>query len=203
MTQEKLSVVWWMALVFEFIQKLYASTIVTGFAEIYGYPVGIVANHGVLFSESALKTAHFIELCDQRRIPLAFFAEHYRLYGRKKIRKPGDRQRRRKDGQCRFHYNCPETNDCNWWIVRSGKLWNVWSAFSPDFLWMWPNARISVMGGEQAANVLWTVKKDQKLAQGESVTAEEEVSFKAPILSDYEKNLPLFLVQRDFGMTGY
>lgn len=171
---------------FEF-KKLYASTIVTGFAEIYGYPVGIVANHGVLFSESALKTAHFIELCDQRRIPLLFLQNITGFMVGKKYENQGIARDGAKMVNAVSTTTVPKLTIVTGGSYGAGNYGMCGRAFSPDFLWMWPNARISVMGGEQAANVLWTVKKDQKLAQGESVTAEEEVSFKAPILSDYEK----------------
>ncbi len=171
---------------FEF-KKLYAQTIVTGFAEIYGYPVGIIANHGVLFSESALKTAHFIELCDQRRIPLLFLQNITGFMVGKKYENQGIARDGAKMVNAVSTTTVPKLTIVTGGSYGAGNYGMCGRAFSPDFLWMWPNARISVMGGEQAANVLWTVKKDQKVTQGESVTSAEEVSFKAPILSDYEK----------------
>lgn len=171
---------------FEF-KKLYANTIVTGFAEIYGYPVGIIANHGVLFSESALKTAHFIELCDQRRIPLLFLQNITGFMVGKKYENQGIARDGAKMVNAVSTTTVPKLTIVTGGSYGAGNYGMCGRAFAPDFLWMWPNARISVMGGEQASNVLWTVKKDQKISAGESVTEAEEISFKQPILSDYEK----------------
>ncbi|PKO37440.1 MAG: methylcrotonoyl-CoA carboxylase [Betaproteobacteria bacterium HGW-Betaproteobacteria-6] len=149
---------------FDEFKARYGTTLVCGFARIYGYPVGIVANNGILFSESALKGAHFIELCAQRGIPLVFLQNITGFMVGRKYENGG--------------------------IARDGAKMVTYGmcgrAYSPRFLWMWPNARISVMGGEQAAGVLATVKRDGIEAKGGSWSAEEEAEFKAPIREQYE-----------------
>ncbi|MCW7461506.1 carboxyl transferase domain-containing protein [Leptospira limi] len=172
---------------FHEFKKLYATTIVTGFAEIYGYPVGIIANHGVLFSESALKASHFIELCDQRRIPLLFLQNITGFMVGKKYENNGIARDGAKMVNAVSTTTVPKLTIVTGGSYGAGNYGMCGRAFAPEFLWMWPNARISVMGGEQAANVLWTVKKDQKEAAGETILPEEESTFKKPILDDYEK----------------
>ncbi|MDF3819490.1 carboxyl transferase domain-containing protein [Leptospira sp. 96542] len=172
---------------FHEFKKLYGTTIVTGFAEIYGYPVGIIANHGVLFSETALKTTHFIELCDQRRIPLLFMQNITGFMVGKQYENAGIARDGAKMVNAVSTTTVPKLTIVTGGSYGAGNYGMCGRAFAPEFLWMWPNARISVMGGEQAANVLWTVKKDQKEAAGEKVTPDEEINFKKPILSDYEK----------------
>jgi 3-methylcrotonyl-CoA carboxylase beta subunit len=143
-------------------KPLYGQTLVTGFARLWGYPVGIVANNGILFSESALKGAHFIELCARRNIPLVFLQNITGFMVGRKYEAGGIA----KDGAK---------------MVTAVACANV-----PKFVWMWPNARISVMGGEQAATVLATVRRDNIEARGESWTAAAEEAFKAPIRAQYE-----------------
>ncbi|MFP4003773.1 MAG: carboxyl transferase domain-containing protein [Alphaproteobacteria bacterium] len=172
---------------FDEFKKLYGTTVVTGFARLYGYPVGIVANNGILFSESALKAAHFIELCAQRRIPLIFLQNISGFMVGSKYEAGGIA----KDGaKMVTAVSCAQVPKLTVIIGGSygaGNYGMCGRAYGPRFLFMWPNARISVMGGEQAASVLATVKRDNLEAQGETWSAEEEESFKAPIREAYER----------------
>lgn len=165
----------------------YGTTLVTGFARIEGYPVGIIANNGVLFSESALKGAHFIELCTARNIPLLFLqnitgfmvGKHYEAGGIAK------------DGAKMVHAvanaKVPKLTVVIGGSFGAGNYGMCGRAYSPRFLWMWPNSRISVMGGEQAANVLLTVKREQLARHDQAdMTDDEQEAFKAPILEKYE-----------------
>ncbi len=165
----------------------YGATLVTGFARIWGYPVGIVANNGVLYSESALKGAHFIELCAQRGMPLVFLQNITGFMVGKKYEAGGIA----KDGaKMVTAVSCAQVPKFTVIIGGSygaGNYGMCGRAFNPRFLWMWPNARISVMGGEQAATVLATVRRDGIEAKGGSWTAEEEEAFKAPIREQYER----------------
>ncbi len=165
----------------------YGATLVTGFARIWGYPVGIVANNGVLYSESALKGTHFIELCAQRGIPLVFLQNITGFMVGKKYEAGGIA----KDGaKMVTAVSCAQVPKFTVIIGGSygaGNYGMCGRAFNPRFLWMWPNARISVMGGEQAATVLATVRRDGIEAKGGSWTAEEEEAFKAPIREQYER----------------
>ncbi|MBU6485419.1 MAG: methylcrotonoyl-CoA carboxylase, partial [Betaproteobacteria bacterium] len=165
----------------------YGTTLVTGFARIWGYPVGIVANNGVLFSESALKGAHFIELCAQRGVPLVFLQNITGFMVGKKYEAGGIA----KDGaKMVTAVSCAQVPKFTVIIGGSygaGNYGMCGRAFNPRFLWMWPNARISVMGGEQAATVLATVRRDGIEAKGEDWSAEEEEAFKAPIREQYER----------------
>jgi 3-methylcrotonyl-CoA carboxylase beta subunit len=167
-------------------KQLYGQTLVTGFARIWGYPVGIVANNGILFSESALKGAHFIELCAQRGIPLVFLQNITGFMVGRKYEAGGIA----KDGaKMVTAVACAEVPKFTLIIGGSfgaGNYGMCGRAYSPRFLWMWPNARISVMGGEQAASVLATVRRDNIEARGGSWSAAEEAAFKAPILAQYE-----------------
>jgi 3-methylcrotonyl-CoA carboxylase beta subunit len=164
----------------------YGTTLVTGFARIYGYPIGIVANNGILFSESALKGAHFIELCAQRGIPLLFLQNITgfmvgRKYEHEGIAKHG--------AKMVTAVACAKVAKFTVLIGGSfgaGNYGMCGRAYSPRFLWMWPNARISVMGGEQAASVLATVRKDGLKAAGKSWSAKQEEAFKAPLREQYE-----------------
>jgi 3-methylcrotonyl-CoA carboxylase beta subunit len=164
----------------------YATTLVTGFARIHGYPVGIVANNGVLFSESALKGAHFIELCCQRRIPLLFLQNITGFIVGKRYEQGGIA----KDGAKMVHAvataNVPKITVLVGASNGAGNYGMCGRAYSPRFLFMWPNGRISVMGGEQAANTLLTVKLQQLEARGETMTAQDQISFMAPIRAKYE-----------------
>ena len=165
----------------------YGTTLVTGFARIWGYPVGIIANNGVLYSESALKGAHFIELCAQRGMPLVFLQNITGFMVGKKYEAGGIA----KDGaKMVTAVSCAQVPKFTVIIGGSygaGNYGMCGRAFNPRFLWMWPNARISVMGGEQAATVLATVRRDGIEAKGGSWTAEEEEAFKAPIREQYER----------------
>ncbi|MCB1156988.1 MAG: methylcrotonoyl-CoA carboxylase [Leptospiraceae bacterium] len=172
---------------FQEFKKLYATTIITGFARIYGQELGIIANNGVLFSESALKATHFIELCCHRKIPLLFLQNITGFMVGKKYENTGIA----KDGAKMVHAvstaNVPKYTVIIGGSYGAGNYGMCGRSFNPRFLWMWPNARISVMGGEQAANVLLTVKQDRLAKKGESMTEEEAFQFKKPILEDYER----------------
>ncbi len=172
---------------FHEFKENYGTTIVCGFAHIFGMPIGIVANNGVLFSESALKAAHFIELCDQRRIPLLFLQNITGFMVGKKYENEGIAKHGAKMVMAVSLASVPKFTVVIGGSYGAGNYGMCGRAYQPRFLWMWPNARISVMGGEQAANVLWTVKKDQMEAKKESFTEDQEKEFKAPILKKYEE----------------
>ncbi len=166
----------------------YGTTLVTGFARIHGYPVGIIANNGVLFGESALKGTHFIELCTARRIPLLFLQNITGFMVGKAYEAGGIA----KDGAKMVHAVAnaavPKLTVIIGGSFGAGNYGMCGRAYGPRFLWMWPNARISVMGGEQAANVLATVKQDQLARRGEPLMTEAELAaFKQPILEKYER----------------
>ena len=167
-------------------KALYGATLVCGFAHIYGYPVGIVANNGILFSESAQKGAHFIELCAQRGIPLVFLQNITGFMVGRKYEAGGIA----KDGaKMVTAVSCaavPKLTVIVGGSFGAGNYGMCGRAFSPRFLWMWPNARISVMGGEQAANVLAQVRRDNLDAKGQDWPAAEEEAFKKPIRDQYE-----------------
>ncbi len=171
---------------FQEFKERYAPTIVTGFARIFGYQVGILANNGVLFSESALKSTHFIELCNQRRIPLVFLQNITGFIVGKQYERGGIA----KDGAKLVHAVANSTVPKFTVIIGgsfgAGNYGMCGRAYSPRFLWMWPNARISVMGGEQAAGVLTTVKRDQLAREGKTFSAEEERAIAEPVLQKYE-----------------
>src|SRR3954465_8779677 len=171
---------------FQEFKERSAPTIVTGFARIFGYKVGILANNGVLFSESALKATHFIELCNQRRIPLIFLQNITGFMVGKEYERGGIA----KDGAKMVHAVANSTVPKFTVIIGgsfgAGNYGMCGRAFSPRFLWMWPNARISVMGGEQAAGVLTTVKRDQLARAGKEFSAEEERAIADPVLAKYE-----------------
>ena len=165
----------------------YGITLITGFARIEGYPVGIIANNGVLFSESALKGAHFIELCNQRRIPLLFLQNITGFMVGKDYEAGGIA----KDGAKMVHAvanaQVPKLTVIIGGSFGAGNYGMCGRAYNPRFLWMWPNSRISVMGGEQAANVLATVKQDQLARRDQDLMTEAELAkFKQPILDKYE-----------------
>jgi 3-methylcrotonyl-CoA carboxylase beta subunit len=165
----------------------YGKTLVTGFARIYGMPVGIIANNGVLFSESALKAAHFIELCEQRCVPLVFLQNITGFMVGKKYENEGIAKHGAKMVMAVSNARVPKFTVIIGGSYGAGNYGMCGRAFQPRLLWMWPNARISVMGGEQAANVLLTVKLDQLTEKGQSMTAEEQAKFKAPTLEKYEQ----------------
>jgi len=172
---------------FDEFKKLYGETLVCGFAHIYGYPVGIVANNGVLFSESALKGAHFVELCAQRGIPLVFLQNITGFMVGKKYENGGIARDGAKMVTAVACANVPKFTILIGGSFGAGNYGMCGRAYSPRFLWMWPNARISVMGGEQAAGVLATVKRDGMEARGESWSSDEESAFREPITENYEK----------------
>jgi 3-methylcrotonyl-CoA carboxylase beta subunit len=165
----------------------YGTTLVTGFARIWGYPVGIVANNGVLFSESALKGAHFVELCSQRRIPLVFLQNITGFMVGKKYEVGGIAKDGAKMVTAVACSRVPKFSVVIGGSFGAGNYGMCGRAFSPRFLWMWPNARISVMGGEQAASVLATVKREGIETKGGTWGKEEEQEFKRPILEQYER----------------
>jgi 3-methylcrotonyl-CoA carboxylase beta subunit/propionyl-CoA carboxylase len=165
----------------------YGTTLICGFARIHGYPVGIIANNGVLFSESALKATHFIELCDQRGIPLLFLQNITGFMVGRDYEAGGIA----KDGAKMVHAvantRVPKLTVVIGGSFGAGNYAMSGRAYGSRFLWMWPNARISVMGGEQAANVLLTIKQDQLAREGKPAMSQEEADeFKRPILEKYE-----------------
>jgi 3-methylcrotonyl-CoA carboxylase beta subunit len=165
----------------------YGTTLVTGFARIWGYPIGIVANNGILFSESALKGAHFIELCSQRGIPLLFLQNITGFMVGKKYEAGGIAKDGAKMVTAVACSRVPKFTLIIGGSFGAGNYGMCGRAFSPRFLWMWPNARISVMGGEQAASVLATVKRDGIEAKGGAWSKEEEEDFRRPILEQYDR----------------
>ncbi|RDI18581.1 carboxyl transferase domain-containing protein [Pseudacidovorax intermedius] len=164
----------------------FGTTLVCGFAAIEGMPVGIVANNGILFSESAQKGAHFIELCGQRKIPLVFLQNITGFMVGRKYENEGIARHGAKMVTAVATVNVPKFTIIIGGSFGAGNYGMCGRAYSPRFLWMWPNARISVMGGEQAASVLATVKRDGIEARGGQWTKDEEEAFKAPIRQQYE-----------------
>ncbi|MEY4729961.1 MAG: hypothetical protein RL020_1119 [Pseudomonadota bacterium] len=171
---------------FHEFKQLYGTTLVCGFAHIYGYPVGIVANNGILFSESALKGAHFIELCNQRGIPLVFLQNITGFMIGKKYENGGIAKDGAKMVTAVSCSTLPKFTVIIGGSFGAGNYGMCGRAFNPRFIWTWPNARISVMGGEQAASVLATVKRDGIEAKGGAWSKDEEEKFKAPIRDQYE-----------------
>jgi 3-methylcrotonyl-CoA carboxylase beta subunit len=165
----------------------YGATLVTGFAHIEGMPVGIIANNGILFSESALKGAHFIELCCQRKIPLVFLQNITGFMVGRKYENEGIARNGAKMVTAVATASVPKFTIIIGGSFGAGNYGMCGRAYSPRFLWMWPNARISVMGGEQAASVLTTVKRDGIEGKGGAWSMEEEEAFKAPIRRQYEE----------------
>ena len=171
---------------FDEFKARYGTTLVCGFAHIFGMPVGIIANNGILFSESALKGTHFIELCCQRKIPLVFLQNITGFMVGRKYENEGIARNGAKMVTAVSTAAVPKFTVIIGGSFGAGNYGMCGRAFSPRMLWMWPNARISVMGGEQAASVLATVKRDGIEAKGGSWSTEEEAAFKAPILAQYE-----------------
>ena len=172
---------------FHEFKRHYGSTLVTGFSHIWGMPVGIVANNGVLFSESALKGAHFVELCEQRRIPLVFLQNITGFMVGQKYENEGIAKHGAKMVMAVSNTTVPKFTVIIGGSHGAGNYGMCGRAFGPRQLWMWPNARISVMGGEQAAHVLCTVRMEQKKSRGETMSEEDMASFKKPILEKYEQ----------------
>ncbi|HEX2462672.1 MAG TPA: carboxyl transferase domain-containing protein, partial [Vicinamibacterales bacterium] len=171
---------------FDEFKERYGATIVTGFARIHGFLTGIIANNGVLFSESALKTTHFIELCNQRGIPLVFLQNITGFIVGRQYERGGIA----KDGAKMVHAVAnsvvPKFTVIIGGSFGAGNYAMCGRAYEPRLLWMWPNSRISVMGGEQAATVLTTVKREQLAREGKTLTESEEEAIRRPILEKYE-----------------
>ncbi|TDU25787.1 3-methylcrotonyl-CoA carboxylase beta subunit [Panacagrimonas perspica] len=175
----------------------YGSTLITGFAHVHGYPIGIVANNGILYSESSLKGAHFIELCGQRKIPLLFLQNISGFMVGKKYENSGIARDGAKLVTAVATVGVPKFTMLIGGSFGAGNYGMCGRAYSPRFLWTWPNARISVMGGEQAASVLATVKRDGIEASGKSWSKDEEAAFKAPTLKQFEhQSSPYFATAR-------
>ncbi len=172
---------------FDEFKANYGTTLVTGFAHLHGMPVGIVANNGVLFSESAQKGAHFIELCCQRRIPLVFLQNITGFMVGRKYEAGGIAKDGAKLVTAVATARVPKLTVIIGGSFGAGNYGMCGRAYSPRFLWMWPNARISVMGGEQAATVLAIVKRDGIERKGGAWSAEEEAAFRQPILDQFER----------------
>lgn len=171
---------------FDEFKKLYGTTLVCGFAHIHGYPVGIVANNGILFSESAVKGAHFVELCAQRKIPLVFLQNITGFMVGKKAEQGGIAKDGAKMVTAVACAKVPKFTVIIGGSFGAGNYAMCGRAYGSRFLWMWPNARISVMGGEQAAKVLSQVRSDALEAQGKSWSAEEQAEFERPVREQYE-----------------
>ena len=172
---------------FDEFKARYGTTLVCGFAQIHGMPVGIIANNGILFSESALKGTHFIELCCQRKIPLVFLQNITGFMVGRKYENEGIARNGAKMVTAVSTAAVPKFTVIIGGSFGAGNYGMCGRAFSPRFLWMWPNARISVMGGDQAASVLATVKRDGIEARGGTWSADEEDAFKQPIREQYEE----------------
>ncbi len=171
---------------FDEFKARFGTTLVTGFAKIEGISVGIIANNGILFSESAQKGAHFIELCCHRKIPLVFLQNITGFMVGRKVENEGIARHGAKMVTAVATANVPKFTVIIGGSFGAGNYGMCGRAFSPRFLWMWPNARISVMGGEQAASVMATVKRDGIEGKGGRWSADEEAAFKAPIKTQYE-----------------
>ncbi len=171
---------------FDEFKALYGTTLVCGYARIWGFPVGIVANNGVLFSESSQKGAHFIELCAQRKIPLIFLQNITGFMVGQKYESEGIAKHGAKMVTAVACAQVPKITVITGGSFGAGNYGMCGRAYDPRFMFMWPNARISVMGGEQAAGVLAQIKKDNFARTGESWTEEEENAFKQPIIDTYE-----------------
>jgi len=167
-------------------KALYGTTLICGFAHIYGYPVGIIANNGILFSESALKATHFIELCSQRGIPLIFLQNISGFMVGQKYEAGGIARNGAKMVHAVACAAVPKFTVIIGGSFGAGNYSMCGRGFSPRFLWMWPNARISIMGGEQAASVLSTLKRDNIEAAGSKWSKAEEEAFRKPLLEQYE-----------------
>jgi 3-methylcrotonyl-CoA carboxylase beta subunit len=171
---------------FDEFKSRYGATLVTGFAHLYGMPVGIVANNGILFGESAQKGAHFIELCGQRGVPLLFLQNITGFMVGRKYENAGIAKDGAKMVTAVATVGVPKITVLIGGSFGAGNYGMCGRAYSPRFLWMWPNARISVMGGEQAASVLATVRRDGIEAKGGQWSAEDEAAFKSPIREQYD-----------------
>jgi 3-methylcrotonyl-CoA carboxylase beta subunit len=171
---------------FDEFKHLYGTTLVCGFARIHGYPVGVIANNGILFSESALKGTHFVELCCQRRIPLVFLQNISGFMVGRKYEAGGIAKDGAKLVMAVACARVPKFTVIVGGSYGAGNYAMCGRAYSPRFLWMWPNARISVMGGEQAANVLAQVRRESRERSGQAWSASDEGTFKQRILEQYD-----------------
>ncbi len=171
---------------FDEFKALYGQTLICGFARIFGYPVGIIANNGILFSESAQKGAHFIELCSQRKIPLVFLQNITGFMVGKQYEAGGIAKHGAKMVTAVACAKVPKFTILIGGSFGAGNYGMCGRAYDPRFMFMWPNARISVMGGEQAAGVLAQVKREQKERVNEQWSEEQEIQFKQPIIDTYE-----------------
>jgi 3-methylcrotonyl-CoA carboxylase beta subunit len=182
---------------FDEFKTLYGTTLVTGFAWIHGIPVGIIANNGILFSESAQKGAHFIELCCQRRIPLLFLQNISGFMVGRDFEARGIAKDGAKLVTAVACAQVPKVTVLVGGSFGAGNYGMCGRAYSPRFLFAWPNSRISVMGGEQAASVLATVRRDNNEAAGKTWSKEDEEAFKAPVRKQYEtEGNPYFATAR-------
>jgi 3-methylcrotonyl-CoA carboxylase beta subunit len=182
---------------FDEFKPRYGTTLVTGFAHIFGIPVGLIANNGVLFSEAALKGAHFIELCAQRRIPLVFLQNITGFMVGRKYESEGIAKHGAKMVTAVATAQVPKVTMLVGGSFGAGNYGMCGRAYGPRFLWTWPNSRISVMGGEQAAGVLATVRRDAIERRGGTWPAEEEAAFKAPTIDMFERQShPLYASAR-------
>ena len=173
---------------FQEFKARFGATLVTGFARIHGYPVGIIANNGVLFSESSVKGTHFIELCEQRGVPILFLQNITGFMIGREYEAGGIARDGAKLVHAVSNVSVPKLTVLMGGSFGAGNYGMSGRAFGPRFLWMWPNARISAMGGEQAANVLLTIKQDALEREGKpTLSAEEGAEFKRPTLEEYEK----------------
>ncbi|XP_046943760.1 methylcrotonoyl-CoA carboxylase beta chain, mitochondrial [Lynx rufus] len=172
---------------FNEFKALYGDTLVTGFARIFGYPVGIIGNNGVLFSESAKKGAHFIQLCCQRNIPLLFLQNITGFMVGRDYEAEGIAKDGAKMVAAVACANVPKITVIIGGSYGAGNYGMCGRAYSPRFLYLWPNARVSVMGGEQAANVLATVAKDQRAREGKQFSSADEAALKEPIIKKFEE----------------
>jgi len=172
---------------FDEFKPLYGNTLVTGFGRLYGYPLGVIANNGILFSESSVKAAHFIELCCQRNIPLLFVQNIMGFMVGKKYETGGIAKDGAKMVMAVANARVPKLTMVIGGSFGAGNYGMCGRAYSPRFMYMWPNAKISVMGGEQAASVLATVNRDNIEAAGKTWSKEDEEKFKDPIRAQYEK----------------
>lgn len=177
---------------FHEFKPLYGSTIVTGFMKLYGRQVGVVANNGILYSESSLKAAHFIELCAQRNVPLLFLQNITGFMIGKKYENEGIAKNGAKLVTAVACAKVPKITMIIGGSYGAGNYGMCGRAYSPNFLYLWPNARVGVMGGEQAANVLATVQRDNIEAKGKTWSEEEEKKFKQPIVEKYERESHAF-----------
>jgi 3-methylcrotonyl-CoA carboxylase beta subunit len=182
---------------FDEFKARFGETLVTGFAHIKGCPVGIIANNGVLFSESAVKGAHFVQLCSQRNIPLVFLQNITGFMVGRKYESEGIARHGAKLVTAVATTNVPKITMIVGGSYGAGNYGMAGRAYSPRFLWSWPNSRISVMGGAQAAGVLATVKRDSIERQGGSWSAAEETAFKQPTIDMFDhQSHPLYASAR-------